>query len=32
LIRVWDLRSNSRNRNHYLRDVSALVHRKMREL
>ncbi len=26
-IRVWDLRSNSRNSNHYLRDVSALVHR-----
>jgi len=31
-IRVWDLRSNSRNSNHYLRDVSALAHRKMREL
>src|SRR6266853_1937298 len=28
-IRVWDLRSISRNSNHYLRDVSAPVHRKM---
>jgi hypothetical protein len=28
-IRVWDLRSNSRNFNHYLQIISALVHRKM---
>src|SRR5260370_17059873 len=27
-IRVWDLRSNSPNSNHYLRDVSLPVHPK----
>jgi hypothetical protein len=31
-IRVWDLRSNSQHSNHYLRDISALAHRKMIEL
>ena len=31
-IRVWDLRSNSQDSNHYLRDISALAHRKMIEL
>jgi hypothetical protein len=28
-IRVWDLRSNLQNLNHYLQIISALAHRKM---